>query len=106
MLAAQPGSYAMGLMLDQPMKNNGWPNSTGWTFWLRPQLCCLMSTSFTLACGETDKVPLNDLSMASPYNEQRLTELNGLAVFHQDGLDHAALVGFDLVEQLHRLDDA
>src|SRR5208283_1302580 len=39
-------------------------------------------------------------------HEQRLPELDRLAVVHQDGLDPASLLGFDLVHHLHRLDDA
>ncbi len=39
-------------------------------------------------------------------DEQRLAELDCLAVLHEDGLDHASLVRLDLVQQLHRLDDA
>src|SRR5512139_2345786 len=39
-------------------------------------------------------------------HEQRLPVLDRLAVLDQHGLDGARLVGLDLVEQLHRLDDA
>src|SRR5206468_10246832 len=38
--------------------------------------------------------------------EQRLTELDGLAVLHQDLGDGAGHVGIDFVEELHRFDDA
>src|SRR5690606_20460474 len=43
---------------------------------------------------------------ASADHEQGLAVLDRLAVLDQDGLDHAAGVGLDLVHQLHRLDDA
>src|ERR671925_785575 len=39
-------------------------------------------------------------------DEQRLVELHGLLVLHQDLGDDARDVGLDLVEHLHRLDDA
>ena len=39
-------------------------------------------------------------------DEQRLPELDGIAVLDQDRDDAAGLVGFDLVHHLHRLDDA
>src|SRR3954464_15930419 len=39
-------------------------------------------------------------------HEQRLAVLDRLPVLHEDGLDGAGVVGFDLVQQLHRLDDA
>src|SRR5438067_12305447 len=39
-------------------------------------------------------------------DEQRLSELNRLAVFGDYGLDRAACIGFDFVHQFHRLDDA
>src|SRR5690606_30438032 len=39
-------------------------------------------------------------------HEQGLAELDRLAILDQDRLDAARLVRFDLVEQLHRLDDA
>src|SRR5262250_1288288 len=38
--------------------------------------------------------------------EERLAVLHRLAVFHQDRLDGSGGVGLDLVQQLHRLDDA
>src|SRR5262245_29461955 len=38
--------------------------------------------------------------------EQRLAILHRLAVLDQDRLDRAGDVAFDLVQQLHRLDDA
>src|SRR5690606_11813339 len=38
--------------------------------------------------------------------EQGLIEFDRLAVVHQDCLDHATLVGFDVVHHLHGLDDA
>src|SRR4051812_43581275 len=41
-----------------------------------------------------------------PYDEQRLPVLDRLAVLHQDRLDHPRGIRFDLVHQLHRLDDA
>ena len=88
------------------MTNSGWPNSTAWPFWLWPQLRCLTLAALTLACTETGKVLANDLLMASPDDEQRLAELDSLAVFNKDGLDDTALIGLDLVEQFHRLDDA
>ena len=43
---------------------------------------------------------------ASADHEQRLAELDGLAVLDEDRLDRAGGVGLDLVHQLHRLDDA
>src|SRR5690606_3319055 len=43
---------------------------------------------------------------ASFDDEQRLAELDRLAVLDEDRLDPPRLVGFDLVEQFHRLDDA
>src|SRR5688572_17866511 len=42
----------------------------------------------------------------SADDEQRLAVLDRLAVFHQDGLDGAGLIGLDLVQELHGLDDA
>src|SRR6266566_1454801 len=39
-------------------------------------------------------------------DKQGLAELHRLAVFLEDGLDHAGLVGVDLVHHLHRFDDA
>src|SRR5262245_50336551 len=42
----------------------------------------------------------------SAEDEQRLAVLHRLAVLDQDRLDHTVAVGFDLVEQLHGLDDA
>src|SRR4051794_27451384 len=42
----------------------------------------------------------------SAQDEQRLAVLHRLAVFHEDRLHHPGRVGFDLVHQLHRLDDA
>ena len=38
-------------------------------------------------------------------DEQGLAVFHRLAVFHQDGLDRARLVRFDLIEHLHRLDN-
>src|SRR3954469_12187370 len=38
--------------------------------------------------------------------EKRLPVLHRLSVFHQDRLDRAGGIGLDLVQQLHRLDDA
>src|SRR5512139_351279 len=38
--------------------------------------------------------------------EEGLPELDGLAVLGEDRPDRAALLGLDLVHQLHRLDDA
>src|SRR5512147_2555510 len=42
----------------------------------------------------------------SAEDEERLAVLHRLAILHEDGLDPAVLVGLDLVEQLHGLDDA
>ena len=39
-------------------------------------------------------------------DEQRLAELDRLAVLDQDLADRAGMAGFDLVHDLHRLDDA
>src|ERR1043165_8941216 len=39
-------------------------------------------------------------------DEEGLIELHRLAVLHQDLGDHAVLVGLDLVQHLHRFDDA
>src|SRR5258708_29187942 len=39
-------------------------------------------------------------------DEERLAELDGLAVLHEDRLDSPRYVGLDLVQQFHRLDDA
>src|SRR3569623_2363961 len=39
-------------------------------------------------------------------DEQGLAVFHRLPVLHQDGLDRAGLIGRDLVEHLHRLDDA
>src|SRR5215467_12772283 len=39
-------------------------------------------------------------------HEHRLVELHRLAVLEQDGLHGAGHVGLDLVEHLHRFDDA
>src|SRR5688572_17989678 len=39
-------------------------------------------------------------------DEQRLAELDRVAVFHQHRGDPAGLVGFDLVHHLHGFDDA
>src|SRR5467141_660035 len=39
-------------------------------------------------------------------DEERLPVLHRLAVFHKHRLHHAGGVGFDLIHQLHRLDDA
>src|SRR6185369_922859 len=39
-------------------------------------------------------------------HDQRLSELDRLPVLGEHLLDHARLVGLDLVHQLHRLDDA
>src|SRR5210317_2334968 len=41
-----------------------------------------------------------------PYDEKGLVELNGLAVFDEDCYDSARCLSFDLVEHLHRFDDA
>src|SRR6476661_11114323 len=38
--------------------------------------------------------------------EERLPVLDRLSVLHQDRLDGAGDIGLDLVQQLHRLDDA
>src|SRR5436309_3786730 len=43
---------------------------------------------------------------ASFDDEERLTELDGLAVLAQDLADRAGSVGLNLVHDLHRLDDA
>src|SRR5215218_9374983 len=43
---------------------------------------------------------------ASADHEQRLAVFDRLAVLGEDRLDRAGRVGFDLVHQLHRLDDA
>src|SRR5947209_20567022 len=45
-------------------------------------------------------------NMGLAEQEQRLPVLDGLPVLHQDRLHRAARVGLDLVQQLHRLDDA
>src|SRR5689334_4238468 len=42
----------------------------------------------------------------SGEHEQRLPVLHRLAVLDEDLLDHAVAVGLDLVEELHRFDDA
>src|SRR5688500_101813 len=42
----------------------------------------------------------------SGQEHQRLAELDGLAVLHEDFFHHAVLVRLDLVQELHRLDDA
>src|SRR5574340_425014 len=94
------------LLQDQPMTNNGCPNSTGWPFWLWPPLRGLTFATLTLANADTGRVLAVILLMVSSYDEQRLSKLYWLAVFNQDGLDDAALVRIDLVEQLHCLDDA
>src|SRR5258707_13267203 len=39
-------------------------------------------------------------------DEERLAVLDRLAVLHEDRLDGPRYVGFDLVQQFHRLDDA
>src|SRR3989304_5675072 len=39
-------------------------------------------------------------------DEQRLTKLHRLAVFYQNSLDDPSLIRVDLVEQLHRFDNA
>jgi hypothetical protein len=44
--------------------------------------------------------------LPSSDDEQRLTELDWLAVLDQDLLDHAGSIGIDLIQQLHCLDDA
>ena len=62
------------------MTNSGWPNSTAWPFWLRPQLRCLTFAVLTLACTETGKVLAKKLFITSPDDEQRLAELDSLAV--------------------------
>ena len=38
-------------------------------------------------------------------DEQRFAVFHWLATFNQDGFNHAGLIGFDLVKQLHRFDD-
>src|SRR3990167_30791 len=88
------------------MTNNGWPNSTGWPFWLWPQLSCLTFATLTLANAETGEILAVILLMASPYDKQRLAKLYRLAVFNQNRLDDPGLIRVDFVEQLHRLDDA
>src|SRR5437762_3129281 len=45
-------------------------------------------------------------NMPSADDEKRLTVLHGLAAFHQNRLHRARRVGFDLVHELHRFDDA
>src|SRR5258706_8835467 len=39
-------------------------------------------------------------------HEQRLAELHRFAVLHQDGLELAGTIAFDLIHHLHGLDDA
>src|SRR5690606_5731164 len=46
------------------------------------------------------------MSRLSDNGDHGLVELNGFAVFHQDGANGAGLVGLDLVHHLHGLDDA
>src|SRR5258706_1390591 len=43
---------------------------------------------------------------SSGENDQRLAELDRLAVLRENGLDHARFVRLDLVHELHGLDDA
>src|SRR5215471_21870070 len=49
---------------------------------------------------------LPNIDGPSADHEQRLTVFHRLAVFDQDLLDFAGDLGLDLVEQLHRFDDA
>src|SRR5688572_10150729 len=48
----------------------------------------------------------SNTNQASAEDEERLAVLHRLGVLDQHGLDHAVLVGLDLVQELHRLDDA
>lgn len=34
-------------------------------------------------------------------NEQRFPVFHGLPIFHEDGFDHAAVIGFDFIKQFH-----
>jgi hypothetical protein len=51
-----------------------------------------------LCCG-AEVLPLSD-------DEQWLAKFDRLAVFYEYGFDHPSLIRIDLIEQLHRLDDA
>src|ERR1700741_3729048 len=49
---------------------------------------------------------INEALGGLPDHEERLAVFDSLAVFGQDLLHRAGHFGLDLVEQLHRLDDA
>src|SRR5260370_41380525 len=49
---------------------------------------------------------LSSMAAASTDHEQRLVELDGLSARGEDREDRAGRVGLDLIEHLHRLDDA
>jgi hypothetical protein len=57
------------------------------------------------AIGDED-FPEHDGSVSLADDEQRFTVFDGLAILDQNRLDRTRPLGFDLVEQLHRLDDA
>src|SRR5690606_28319759 len=71
--------------------------------WMRsaisPRLAMRIFSNMAYARGARRRVHSND-------DEQGLAVFDGFAILDQDLLDHARLVGFDLVEQLHRFDDA
>src|SRR5258706_324707 len=64
------------------------------------------SGSFQTFRGDLKGDDLSPPFLSSADDEQGLAVFDGLAVLHQDCLDHARGVGLDLVHQLHRFDDA
>src|SRR5581483_1372723 len=52
------------------------------------------------------RLAIRIFSNTSADEEERLAVLHRLTVFHEDRFHDAAGVGFDLIHELHRLDDA
>src|SRR5690606_22711591 len=73
---------------------------------ISPRLAIRIFSNIRISCGPARRWREAPWARSSFDDEQGLAELDRLAVLDQDGLDPPGLVGLDLVEQFHRLDDA
>src|SRR6218665_1660913 len=97
----------MGALFAYSMTNNGCPYSTASPFSPRMRVIVPdLSASISLRIFMASMMQMVSDLIRLFDDEQRLPVFDGLAVFAENAGDRARLVGLDLVEDFHGLDDA